>query len=303
MILSRQISSESVQLFLLAPWLQALGHPALPVATEEAPVETLESRKGLVGDKRGVNTTTSFSVLGARSTDTSRNEWQSTGQWKSLLNNTIFLIILPLANLVWHIYVQNDWAVRIYVANVLFLICFSLNTFCLVVSSACSKHWHQFHTGLMFCLGGEQEIIWGCCPTLFSKSQVSCNMRRKKALSAGYTFETLPCKTYEDTWNVLVLWREMCHWETHVCSDKGAHGEQGLWRLWGWHPSRTPMWTSDQTCKDALDEIIFNLRKYRRIQTVVFFSLMYIFYIQYILSNCKVLIFILMCIIYTKCLP
>lgn len=50
------------------------------MATEEAPVETLESREGLAVDKRGVNTSASFSVLGAESTDTSTREMDGKGQ-------------------------------------------------------------------------------------------------------------------------------------------------------------------------------------------------------------------------------
>lgn len=50
------------------------GLSSLPLATEEAPVKVSDSREGLVSDKRGVNSSVSLSLQGARMTDHERLE-------------------------------------------------------------------------------------------------------------------------------------------------------------------------------------------------------------------------------------
>lgn len=50
------------------------GLSSFPVATEEAPVKVSDSSEGLVADKRGVNSSVSLSLQGARMTDHQRLE-------------------------------------------------------------------------------------------------------------------------------------------------------------------------------------------------------------------------------------
>lgn len=50
------------------------GLSSFPVATEEAPVKVSDSREGLVADKRGVNSSVSLSLQGARMIDHQRLE-------------------------------------------------------------------------------------------------------------------------------------------------------------------------------------------------------------------------------------
>lgn len=58
----------SIRPALLCRYIKLLGS----VSTEEAPVKISDSREGLVADKRGVNSSVSLSLRGARMTDHQR---------------------------------------------------------------------------------------------------------------------------------------------------------------------------------------------------------------------------------------